>query len=134
MGDTKPPDSGPISADTLPAALDLEVVRRFVSLDGEDDAFIRDVMGSYVEQLRESVTTLGVALREGDMTTVRFAAHSIKGASKQIGATRVGDLLGAIECASDTDAAKTLLEQVQAETPRVEAAIHSLLRRSRYAS
>ncbi|HSN84491.1 MAG TPA: ATP-binding protein [Polyangiales bacterium] len=124
----------PISTLPPPAALDLDVVRRFVSLDGEDDDFIRDVMGSYVQQLRESVTTLGAALRERDMASVRFAAHSIKGASKQIGASRVGDLLGAIERASDTDAAKTLLEQVEAETPRVEAAIQSLLRRSRRAS
>jgi len=124
----------PISTLPPPAALDLEVVRRFVSLDGEDDDFIREVMGSYVEQLRESVTNLGKALSDGDMKTVRSTAHSIKGASKQIGATRVGDLLGAIERSSDTDAAKTLLEQVEAETPRVEAAIRSLLRRSRRAS
>ena len=31
--------------------LDLHMVRQLVSLDGEDDDFIQDVMVSYVEQL-----------------------------------------------------------------------------------
>ena len=84
----------PVSSLPPPATLDLHMVRQLVSLDGEDDDFIRDVMLSYVDQLEESARKLGQALDDEDLETVRLTAHSIKGASKQIGAARVGDLLG----------------------------------------
>jgi signal transduction histidine kinase/DNA-binding NarL/FixJ family response regulator len=117
-----------------PATLDLDMVRRLVSLDGEDDDFIQDVMKSYVEQLRDCVKSLGKALEDADMQTVRLAAHSMKGASKQIGATRVGQLLASLERESDIEAARELIEQVDGEVPRVEAAIQALLRSSLRAS
>ena len=120
----------PVSTLPPPATLDLHMVRQLVSLDDEDDDFIQDVMVSYVEQLRDSAKKLGKALDAGDMDTVRLTAHSIKGASKQIGAARVGDLLGAIERESSVDAAKQLLAQVDKEVPRVAEAVEALLRRS----
>lgn len=121
----------PVSTLPPPATLDLHMVRQLVSLDGEDDDFIRDVMVSYVEQLKDSAKKIGQALEDGDMETVRLTAHSIKGASKQIGAARVGDFLGNIERESNVEAARQLLEQVEAEVPRVAKAVQSLLRRSR---
>ena len=121
----------PVSSLPPPAALDLHMVRQLVSLDGEDDDFIQDVMVSYVQQLEESSKKIERALSDGDMDTVRMTAHSIRGASKQIGATRVGDLLSSIEFESDPAIAKQLLRQVDEEIPRVAAAIQGLLRRSR---
>ena len=110
------------------------MVRRLVSLDGEDDGFIRDLMGSYVKQLKESLGAVRDALKTDDMETVHLTAHSLKGASKQLGAMRMGDLLGAIEKVSDTDAAAAILEQMEQEAPRVEEAVQSLIRHSRRAS
>ena len=120
----------PVSTLPPPATLDLHMVRQLASLDGEDDDFIQDVMVSYVEQLEDSAKKLGSALDEGDMETARLTAHSIKGSSKQIGAARVGDLLGAIERENDVEAAKELLEQVKQEVPKVAAAVQTLLRRA----
>jgi CheY-like chemotaxis protein/HPt (histidine-containing phosphotransfer) domain-containing protein len=124
----------PVSTLPPPSALDLEMVRRLVSLDGEDDGFIRDVMGSYVKQLEESLGAIRDALKDDDMETVRLTAHSLKGASKQLGAMRMGDLFGAIERVNDTDAATAILEEMEQEAPRVEEAVQSLIRRSRRAS
>jgi len=70
-------------------------------------------------------------LDDEDLEAVRLTAHSIKGASKQIGAARVGDLLWAIEREDNVEAAKQLLEQIQDEVPRVAEAVQALLRRSR---
>jgi CheY-like chemotaxis protein/HPt (histidine-containing phosphotransfer) domain-containing protein len=120
----------PVSTLPPPATLDLYMVRQLVSLDGEDDDFIQDVMVSYVEQLEQSTKKLGKALDDGDLETVRLTAHSIKGASKQIGAARVGDLLGAIEREDTVEAAKQLLEQIEDEVPRVAEAVQALLRRA----
>ena len=121
----------PVSTLPPPATLDLHMVRQLVSLDGEDDDFIQDVMVSYVEQLKDSAKALSKALDAGDMETVRLTAHSIKGASKQIGAARVGDLLDAIERESVAETARQLLEQVEEEVPRIAEAVQALLRRSR---
>jgi signal transduction histidine kinase/HPt (histidine-containing phosphotransfer) domain-containing protein/ActR/RegA family two-component response regulator len=123
----------PVSSLPPPATLDLHMVRQLVSLDGEDDGFIEDVMVGYVEQLKDSTEKLGRALEDGDMDAVHLTAHSIKGASKQIGAARVGDLLGSMEREYDVDAAKQILVQLEQEVPKVAAAVQSLLRRSRRA-
>jgi len=124
----------PVSTLPPPTALDLDMVRQLVSLDGEDDDFIRDLMVSYVQQLEDSVDKLDSALDDADMESVRLTTHSIKGASKQIGASRVGELLSAIERENDFEAARQLLQQVREEVPRVEAAFQALLRRSRRVS
>jgi hypothetical protein len=47
---------------------------------------------------------------------------------------RMGDLLGAIERAADAEEAAAILHEIEQELPRVEAAIQSLIRRSRRAS
>lgn len=124
----------PVSSLPAPDALDLGMVRRLVSLDGEDDDFIRDVMGGYVDQLRACVADLRRAVDDEDMDELRSLAHSMKGASKQIGATRAGTLLGTIEEAKTTATARAALDELQDEVPRVETAVRSLLRRSRRAS
>jgi len=120
----------PVSSLPPPSALDLDMVRRLVSLDGEDDDFIRDVMGSFVDQLKDVTEKLGSAAAANDTDEVRSLAHLMKGASKQIGATRAGTLLGAIEEQSDMAEVRTLIEELGEEVPRVESAIRALLRRS----
>lgn len=117
-----------------PSTLDLNMVRGLVSLDGEDDDFIREVMGGYVDQLKDVVAKLATAVAANDTEEARLLAHSMKGASKQIGATRAGTLLGAIEEQGDIATIETLIEQLDEEVPRVESAIRALLRRSRRAS
>jgi HPt (histidine-containing phosphotransfer) domain-containing protein len=121
----------PVSTLPPPATLDFHMLRQLISLDGEDDDFIQDVMVSYVEQLKESAKQLGEALDAGDMETVRLIAHSIKGASKQIGAARAGDLLAAIEREVAVGAARQLLEKLEEEVPPIAEAVQALLRRSR---
>ncbi|MCZ6807663.1 MAG: ATP-binding protein, partial [Deltaproteobacteria bacterium] len=121
----KPPI--PVLSATMPppSALDMDMVRQLVSLDEEDDGFIQDVMVAYVDQLREAVVTLRDALEASDMETVRLTAHSIKGASKQIGASRVGELLDAIEREEAVEPARDLVGQVAEEVPRVEEAVQA---------
>jgi len=123
------------SVSTLPPppALDLGMVRQLVSLDGEDDDFIEDVLLGYVDQLRACVTQMREAFDQGDMEAARLNAHTVKGASKQIGALRVGELLGGIESETSIDAARNLLEVVEQEVPRVQEAIQGLLSRPRRA-
>ena len=112
-----------------PSPLDMKMVRQLVSFDEEDDGFIEDVMVAYIDQLRDSVDALTKALDAADMKTVHATAHSIKGASKQLGVSRVGELLGAIEREEAVEPARDLLTKVAAEVPKVEEAVQALLRR-----
>ncbi|MDH3728992.1 MAG: ATP-binding protein [Myxococcales bacterium] len=125
----EPPIVVPSMKSPPPSALDMNMVRQLVSLDEEDDGFVEEVMVGYIEQLRESVVILRDALEASDMETVRLTAHSIKGASKQLGASRVGELLGAIEREEAVGPARALVGQVADEVPRVEEAVQALLRR-----
>ena len=124
----------PVSNLPPPAALDLDMVRRLGSLDGEDDEFIREIMGSYLEQLKECFAGLRKAVSDRDLDALHSLAHSMKGASKQIGATRTGALLGAIEAQADFGDSTALLDQLDDEIPRVESSVRALLRRSARAS
>ena len=119
------------SVSTLPPppALDLGMVRQLVSLDGEDDEFIQDVLLGYVDQLRDCMKDISAALDAGDLETARLSAHRVKGASKQIGATRIGELLGGIEAEASVEGARNLLEIAEQEVPRVAAAVQGLLSR-----
>ena len=58
----------------------------------------------------------------------------MKGASKQIGATRAGTLLGNLEQQDDIDKVVALIDELDEEVPRVESAVRALLRRSLRAS
>ena len=91
-------------------------------------------MADYMKQLRRCVADLGLAVASNDLEEVRSLAHSMKGASKQIGATRVGDLLGAIEGQDETAESGALLEALADELPFLESAVNTLLRRSARAS
>ena len=111
-----------------PLSLDLDIVRQLVSVGEEDDGFVQEVMVAYVAQLQEALEKLQVALAAGDLEEVRYTAHSIKGASKQIGAIRVGELLGAIERQTAVEDAEKLVGQIADEVPRVAEAVEGLLR------
>ena len=58
----------------------------------------------------------------------------MKGASKQIGAPRAGNLLGALETQKGFRECGALLDELDDEIPRVECAVNALLRRSARAS
>lgn len=123
-----PPSSLHDSDRNTPLSLDLDVVRELVSVGEEDDGFVQEVMVAYVAQLKESLEKLQGSVAAGDMEEVRYTAHSLKGASKQIGALRVGELLGAIERQTGCEEAARLIGEMADEVPRVAQAVRGLLR------
>ena len=123
-----PADSLHDSDRNTPLSLDLDIVRQLVSVGEEDDGFVQEVMVAYVSQLKESLQKLQGSLEAGDMEEVRYTAHSLKGASKQIGAIRVGELLGAIERQTGREEAERLIGEMADEVPRVADAVQGLLR------
>jgi signal transduction histidine kinase/CheY-like chemotaxis protein/HPt (histidine-containing phosphotransfer) domain-containing protein len=115
--------------EATPLILDVDIIRQLVSLDGQEHDWIEEVMSDYIKQLRESIERLHQAAGQGDMKELWLTAHSIKGASKQLGATRVGALLGRIEREAELERAKALVHDLSDEVPRIEEAVRQLLSR-----
>lgn len=111
-------------------SLDPQIVQQLRALDSEDRGFMEEVMESFLRQLRTSVQGLDTAVAGKDLQAIKRTAHTIKGASRQVGATQVGELFAHIEQEHDLGKTRALLEQVRDEVPRVEEAVRLLLKRS----
>jgi len=77
-------------------------------LEGDED-LCRDILMGYVEDLPIQMEKLESALRKNDMTVAVRQAHSIKGASANIGAQRLRDTAFEIESAGKRGETETML-------------------------
>ena len=62
---------------------------------------MRRVLQAYLDSAPETVSTLTKAQASGDQKALGFAAHSLKGSSRTIGAGRLGDLCQELENSPD---------------------------------
>jgi len=53
---------------------------------GDDDAFLREIAGIFLEDTPQRIAELDQSLLEGDVSRFTRAAHSIKGSSSNLGA------------------------------------------------
>lgn len=87
---------------------------------------------TYLNDSRERIETLSVALKNKDADTVTKAAHSFKGSCINIGAPRLGALCLELEQAGREerlDDAPPILAAVEEEFVQVANAFHELLAR-----
>jgi signal transduction histidine kinase/CheY-like chemotaxis protein/HPt (histidine-containing phosphotransfer) domain-containing protein len=99
-----------------------EVIDRSVitELFGDDVALINSILKKFVKAAAETVDDIGVA--KGDSTKLAKLAHRLKGAARAAGATRLGDLAGALEQTGSPAAVTPLLTEwrrVQEEIARL---------------
>ena len=77
----------PLSVMPDPAVIDLQAVENLRALNpGDQDEFIREITGIFLEDTPLRLTELDVTLASGDMAKFSRAAHSIKGSSANLGA------------------------------------------------
>ncbi len=88
-------------------------------LDG-DEEIAREVAVAFVESSRELMQELDTAIGAGQADAVRLHAHSIKGASANIGADRVAEIAGVIEDAGRDGAMETAAQAMPGLQERVE--------------
>ena len=80
----------------LAAIGDLDVARGLQLFDGQAELYLR-VLRRFVESYGEGMKQLDEPLAAGDAVGMAAAAHSLRGASASIGATRVAELAGDLE-------------------------------------
>ncbi len=75
-------------------ALDLQTLR---DLFGEDDEVIREILEAYVDDLQKRSDDLHAAANDRDRTRFGRIAHSLKGASANVGAVAFAGLCAVAE-------------------------------------
>lgn len=84
------------------------------SLDGDED-FARELAETYIDSGHSLLSDLAAAVERGDCVTVGSTAHALKGASANMGASRVADAAAKLEAAAragETDRLETLAAEL----------------------
>jgi PAS domain S-box-containing protein len=120
--------------DPVPArgdgTLDMSQIDELLGLDDSGEV-LDDFVGMYTTQAPQRIDEIAKALETGDLPRVVRVAHSLKGASGNLGAARVADVARRIELAGqggDADAIGPLVEEIRARYVEVEAALNALRR------
>ncbi len=85
------------------SSLDPAVLASLMDLADGDQAFLDDLLGTYLEQSVEAIETLRIALEQRDMRAAHREAHRFAGASLNVGATAAASLCRRIEDAASRD-------------------------------
>lgn len=106
-------------ADSQPVDL-----RRMQELSDGDREFEHEVLEAYLQDCEERLARLATAVPQGDLSSVRRDAHTIKGASGNVGTTRLQDIARDLEHLYehwDGERAAQLLAALRAEFSKVKA-------------
>jgi HPt (histidine-containing phosphotransfer) domain-containing protein len=106
--------------------LDRSQIEFLVSLDDGEGAALAEIVDEYLALSDDGSAELRRLLREGDPDAFERTAHTLKGASANVGATGLADVCAGLEHRArgrELDDAGALLDQFDAELHRVRAAL-----------
>jgi two-component system, sensor histidine kinase len=108
--------------------LDESVLSALLESVGGDDAFVVDLIETYVVDGTGQMDAIAAAVAAGDAHALVRPAHTLKSASYTVGATRLGDLARSLEHLGRSgvlDDAATLAAAAAAEWDAVGLALRS---------
>jgi signal transduction histidine kinase/CheY-like chemotaxis protein/HPt (histidine-containing phosphotransfer) domain-containing protein len=110
-----------------PAPIDPQVLQALRDMAGEDAASVlAEIIESYLEDAPPRLLAVSKAVAEVDAVTLQKSAHALRSLSVTVGAIPVSQLCEALEAmgrVGTTEGASKLVEQLQAEYERLEAAL-----------
>lgn len=111
--------------------IDLQSIENLRELNpGDNDEFLREIIGIYLEDTPNRLRELAQSLATGDAPTFTRAAHSVKGSSANVGAMGVRAVAEQLEHQAQRQGlaqVAALLQELQAEFARAEAELHRML-------
>lgn len=110
--------------------IDLAVIENLRDLGGGDDAFLNELISTYLEETPQLLEKLQLALASSDAGGVRLNAHSLKGSSAEFGAAYLAELCRQTEQAGkDQDLADLpeLLTEIEREYRLVDSALRQIM-------
>lgn len=116
---------------SAPVVIDPEAIKHLRALNpGDQDEFLREIVGIFVEDMPRRITELDQSLAAGDTAKFSRAAHSIKGSSGNLGAAALREVAGELESKSQKEGLSGvtgLLERLKAEYERACAELSKLI-------
>ena len=83
--------------DSEPPVFDPAVLDELRRATGGDDAFVKELVGTYLTDGAELLETIAAALQAGDGAAVVRPAHTLKSSSASLGAMRLAQLSRSLE-------------------------------------
>jgi PAS domain S-box-containing protein len=114
---------------TQEEVLDMGQIEELISLD-ETRAVLAEFVGMFAEQAPQRIAEMRGALERGDLGRLAAVAHSLKGASGNLGARLVAETAKRLEHAGKAGQAEGLgqdLDELEARYAQAESALKALL-------
>lgn len=112
-------------------ALDPEIFAGLLELtDGEDDSFVAELFDSYVNTHARCTSGMREAIAAHDADALRRHAHTLKGASSNVGASHLAELAKELQQRGEEgrlDGAEAWVEAIAVEFERVLEAVRRRL-------
>jgi len=115
-----------VQAEPAPATLDPAALARLREMAGDDEAFLSEMIDTFLADAPGMLAEMRGALERGDAATLRRAAHSLKSNSRDFGAQELSALCLELETMGKAGALEGAAEkptQVEAEYARVAVAL-----------
>lgn len=88
----------PVSRSSEAPALDAETIEALFELtEGEDDSFVRDLFESFAQTFRDCHAGLRQAHQSNEPELMHSRAHTLKGASSNVGAMQLADMASELQ-------------------------------------
>lgn len=114
-----------------PSAIDPQAIENLRALNpGDNDEFLREIAGIFLEDTPQRIAELDQSLAAGDAAKFTRAAHSIKGSSANLGALGLRAVAEKLEHQSRTDGlggVSALVTELKSEFARADAELKRLL-------
>jgi len=106
--------------------LDPAALADMLEMVGDDPEFVGEIVDAYLADAPEQIRGMTEALAAGDITTFGRHAHTLKGNSRNVGATALAEIARTLEeqaRAGDTTDAESRIAAADEELGRVTAAL-----------
>lgn len=118
------------SSEFPPDALDTTITSQLLELEDEEPGFICDVIESFFHTAEESIACMKAAIEADDLSTLRAAAHMVRGSSQQLGACRFGATCIKLESVTATEDARSIVSDLERDLEGARGALTSLADRA----
>ena len=123
----------PVQADAATTPLlNMEAMSAIRALDPDGDDFLAPLVDMFLEQASGQVAAIQAAIRERDSGRLASVAHTLKGASRNVGAALVGDIAESLEHRGKAGSANEAPLAVQLESVLADTRSAFLGERSQY--
>ncbi len=114
-----------------PLVIDPQAIENLRALNpGDNDEFLREIAGIFLEDTPQRITELTQSLSAGDVPKFTRAAHSIKGSAANLGAAALRAVAEKLEHQSRTDGLVSVAANVAAikvEFARAETELRKIV-------